>query len=322
MADVSMVAAANTNGNAGKNRVFVCAAPVDGLKFFQLPHPRSGDATQFASATDGTLLEVNRLADASHPHSWLLAGAERVEQDGSLYVATPVDPLFVLLPRLRERGGGYFKALSDVFGADSPDDASGRALETHVVALPRLLERLRVVCDVNDKYDEPMLRLNEANLTKWLQRKARALEAHLRETKQQTESVAATDMSQFGDENAGAAGPSSDAGKDQFLAAAAAWVAEYLEPAMVDQLCKALGVTADAVELQRKGRPKVETAPAAKWAPPGRSWAAAGASGGPADEAPPPAKKPKPAAPKAKAAALGGLPLKKGQKTMAAFFGK
>ena len=36
----------------------------------------------------------------------------------------------------------------------------------------------------------------------------------------------------------------------------------------------------------------------------------------------PPAKKPKPAAPKAKAAALGGLPLKKGQKTMAAFFGK
>ena len=27
-------------------------------------------------------------------------------------------------------------------------------------------------------------------------------------------------------------------------------------------------------------------------------------------------------APKAKAAALGGLPLKKGQKTMAAFFGK
>ena len=280
MADVSMVAAANTNGNAGKNRVFVCAAPVDGLKFFQLPHPRSGDATQFASATDGTLLEVNRLADASHPHSWLLAGAERVEQDGSLYVATPVDPLFVLLPRLRERGGGYFKALSDVFGADSPDDASGRALETHVVALPRLLERLRVVCDVNDKYDEPMLRLNEANLTKWLQRKARALEAHLRETKQQTESVAATDMSQFGDENAGAAGSSSDAGKDQFLAAAAAWVAEYLEPAMVDQLCKALGVTADAVELQRKGRPKVETAPAAKWAPPGGSWAAAGASRG------------------------------------------
>ena len=99
MADVSMVAAANTNGNAGKNRVFVCAAPVDGLKFFQLPHPRSGDATQFASATDGTLLGVNRLADASHPHSWLLAGAERVEQDGSLYVATPVDPLFVLLQR-------------------------------------------------------------------------------------------------------------------------------------------------------------------------------------------------------------------------------
>ena len=166
-----------------------------------------------------------------------------------------------------------------------------------------------------------MLRLNEANLTKWLQRKARALEAHLRETKQQTESVAATDMSQFGDENAGAAGSSSDAGKDQFLAAAAAWVAEYLEPAMVDQLCKALGVTADAVELQRKGRPKVETAPAAKWAPPGGSWAAAGASGGPADEAPPPAKKPKPAAPKA-GAALSGLPLKKGQKTMAAFFGK
>ena len=263
---------------------------------------------------------MNRLADASHPHSWLLAGAERVEQDGSLYVATPVDPLFVLLPRLRD--GGYFKALSDVFGADSPDDASGRALETHVVALPRLLERLRVVCDVNDKYDEPMLRLNEANLTKWLQRKARALEAHLRETKQQTESVAATDMSQFGDENAGAAGSSSDAGKDQFLAAAAAWVAEYLEPAMVDQLCKALGVTADAVELQRKGRPKVETAPAAKWAPPGRRLGRRRRERRPRRRGA--AARQEAEARRAEGEGGGSRrpAAQKGQKTMAAFFGK
>ena len=94
-----------------------------------------------------------------------------------------------------------------------------------------------------------MLRLNEANLTKWLQRKARALEAHLRETKQQTESVAATDMSQFGDENAGAS--SSDAGKDLFLAAAAAWVAAVDGGVAVAGVYDSYGVpTEEATPLQ------------------------------------------------------------------------
>ena len=68
MADVSMVAAANTNGNAGKNRVFVCAAPVDGLKFFQLPHPRSATVSfEVDDTRHQRTLKRARLASASRP---------------------------------------------------------------------------------------------------------------------------------------------------------------------------------------------------------------------------------------------------------------
>eukprot|EP00966_Prymnesium_polylepis_P278821 6440987-Prymnesium_polylepis.1 len=163
-------------------RVFLAADDLADASIFALKHPRTGSKLQFAR-TPGRLLEIQRFAEAAtEPRSWLLVGGQdRVLQDGSLFLATPMDPLFMLLPQLLQARGttdgerrGYFQPLSDVI---TGDDAA--ELVEHVCTLPRLVEQLRAVCDVNDKYDEPMLRYNDQKVLGWLRRKVAAVRRHL-----------------------------------------------------------------------------------------------------------------------------------------------
>ena len=133
-------------------RVFVAAEDVANAQIFALKHPRTGVTAQFAR-TASRLLEVHRFAEPStEPRSWLLAGGQdRVLQDGGLFLATPVDPLFVLLPQLLKARGttdggerrGYFQPLSDLI-----DGEDTIAIQEHVCTLPRLVQQLRAVCDV------------------------------------------------------------------------------------------------------------------------------------------------------------------------------
>lgn len=133
-------------------RVFVSAEDLEGAQFFALNHPRTNTRVQFAR-TASKILEIQRFSEATEPRSWLIIGGQdRVLQDGSLFLATPVDPLFILLPQvaatnaspqisflvssmldliscchvqlLRARGAtdgerrGYFQPLSDVISGD------------------------------------------------------------------------------------------------------------------------------------------------------------------------------------------------------------
>ena len=76
------------------------ASSVD-LEFFTLPHPRHGLLTRFAIGRT-RLLELQAIEeDEAHPSSWLLDNG-CIISDGQLYLATVVDPLFVVLPLLRQ----------------------------------------------------------------------------------------------------------------------------------------------------------------------------------------------------------------------------
>ena len=48
-----------------------------------------------------------------------------------------------------------------------------------MATLPGLAERLSVICDVKDGFDESVVRLNDAKVLAWLQRKTEALQRHL-----------------------------------------------------------------------------------------------------------------------------------------------
>ena len=49
------------------------------------------------------------------PIFWSLLGDNYVQSDGSLYVSTPVDPLFTLLPYLMKEKSGKFVLLDQIF---------------------------------------------------------------------------------------------------------------------------------------------------------------------------------------------------------------
>jgi len=258
-------------------RIFLSASDLSaGATIVRLPHPRTGTPFAVALAGSQKLLEVQKFQEppADHPRSWLLAGAtERVQQDGTLFVATPLDPLFLLLPPLRAlRGGaseirressaGLFRPMSELSGEGEEEQA---ALEATALALPDLLTRLRAVCDVNDKYDEPMVRLNDEKLSAWLMRKVNALKAHLASdasaAKLAAQRVADSHASQFDDEGAsafgggGGANPAvnnnNTAAADPTLVSAVCLVAEYLDAPTASTLCSACGVAMAAVEAQR-----------------------------------------------------------------------
>ena len=118
-----------TAANGVVQRIFLSAADLsEGCRIASLLHPRTAHPISVALTTSGDLLEIHKFCEPpdEHPHSWMLVGGmERVQQDGSLYLATPLDPLFLLLPPLRAlRGGagqnrrdssaGLFRPLSDV----------------------------------------------------------------------------------------------------------------------------------------------------------------------------------------------------------------
>lgn len=315
-------------------RIFLAAADLSaegGATIVRLTHPRT--ESPFSAARVGDcLLEINRWSDGE-PHTWLIAGAERVQREGAFFLASPLDPLFLLLPHLKQlRGGtneeradghkGYFRPLGDLVSG-APDEA---ALETVVLSIPSIADRLRAVCDVKDGYDEPMIRLNDAKVLAWLTRKTEAVRAKLTADEQLRAAAAQREaemhMSQFD------ALESADAGENTSSATCAlaiALVSEYLAPAYQAQLCEAYAVD-QAVITNQRGTPKKASAPIEP-ASYGGDLGAAGSSGSALSasnrtrdepQAPPPKKQ----ATVAKSAKLASLPLKKGQKTMMGFFSK
>eukprot|EP00962_Isochrysis_galbana_P057076 scaffold29290_cov153-Isochrysis_galbana.AAC.3 len=111
------------------------------LCFFPAQHPRTSGRIMLGLRGE-ELLEVHH-AGSNAQASWLLGGLECAIQDGAIFFATPIDPLFLLLPLLEKARGaaigerrGLFKPLSDIF---TTDDAT---LEARLASLPGLNEKL------------------------------------------------------------------------------------------------------------------------------------------------------------------------------------
>ena len=335
------------------------------------PVPKDGTGQEAGSADDSTVQHVKEDAEdalAAKPPSTSTSGAaptfsaptstraarapapaplfsERSQQDGRLYFGTPIDPLFLLLNPLECGRGttsgeskGFYKPLSDAL--ESPDASE---LEMYVASLPKMTTRLRAICDVNDSYDEPMVRFSEEKAMSWLRKKTEALKAHLAADPDAAEMAGATnsrrsaseaasanaqfeDDERFGDQvEGGCVGgcvSAAPAAERESLLNALALVCEYLSASRTLLLCESFGVSSDEVQLASKGKKsdKPAVAAAATRVAAGGWKEVAMAEAGSARIAPPPVtvevKKQK------VAAKAPPPPLKKGQKTMGAFFTK
>lgn len=126
-----------------------------------LRHPRTGNQMCYLYV-DGVLQELHWFKQSYG--SWFLG--DYVCEDGRLYTATPVDPVFILLPVFEEarmkKGNepGKFRQLDEIMyihgfpGYQSLSTIAEKAMQ--------------VVCDLKEVGSTKFFRLNDSKVLKWL----------------------------------------------------------------------------------------------------------------------------------------------------------
>ncbi|CAI7856513.1 unnamed protein product [Closterium sp. NIES-54] len=143
-----------------------------------LAHQKTGAAACYMQQ-GGAVLEVAWFKDALS--SWLLK--DSVLQDGSLFMATPIDAAFLLLPildksRMKKEGSGsegMFRSLDEICTVDG--FPSYGWLQSQGVWDPVL----PLITDIREVGSTRFYRLNDSRVLAWLTCKVAALKAALRQ---------------------------------------------------------------------------------------------------------------------------------------------
>ncbi|XP_030550038.2 ribonuclease H2 subunit B [Rhodamnia argentea] len=132
--------------------------------FLSLRHPKSGKATCYL-VVDEKLLELQWF---KLPYgSWFLG--DYVHKDGCLYTATPVDPVFIMLPLFEEAkmkkadDPGKFRQLDEILFIN------GYPGYQHLLAIAE--KSMQVVCEVKEIGSTRFFRLDDTKVLAWLSNK-------------------------------------------------------------------------------------------------------------------------------------------------------
>ncbi|KAI5815721.1 ribonuclease H2, subunit B [Pyronema omphalodes] len=161
------------------------------LKIFTLPHPRTKTLAKFVIHPTSGLHELTAVSTpSSQPKSWLITSEDSTDNstewinegqlisEGTLYIATPFDPLFLLIPLLlpesTKKQLSSYLPLQDLLdslelleqGSDfSALTALGNITHTHIS------RRLQSICDSVDAGGEPAYRVSQDKVLKLLAKK-------------------------------------------------------------------------------------------------------------------------------------------------------
>ncbi|GAB4837637.1 hypothetical protein Ancab_002487 [Ancistrocladus abbreviatus] len=137
-----------------------------------LCHPKSGISTTYLLVNEG-LQELHWYKQSYG--SWFLG--DYVCEDGSLYTATPIDPVFIFLPLFEEArlkkvdDPGKFRQLDEITFVDSYPGYQH---------LPSVVEKsMHVVCEVKEVGSMKFFRLDDTKVLAWLCHKVRQLKQTL-----------------------------------------------------------------------------------------------------------------------------------------------
>ncbi|KAJ6166654.1 hypothetical protein N7470_002101 [Penicillium chermesinum] len=158
-------------------------------RLLSLPNPQTGDLSRYYFCPERGIFEFIVVSTPSHaPRSILFTYARQLSRENGanasnamiakkadLLVATPIDPIFFLIPLLvpsSKSGQSLFQPLDDII--DSNDDLSPHL--RHVLYDDKfrstLLSRAGSICDTVEAGDEVMLRFSETQLLKEIVGKA------------------------------------------------------------------------------------------------------------------------------------------------------
>jgi hypothetical protein len=156
-------------------------APTEAPKILSLPHPRTTTSTRFLLHPTKGLYELTVIPSTpSQPRSWLLTANEepakegwigngQVLSDGALHVATPIDPLFLLLPHLFPPKQTRFLPADDIL--ESLAQCWQPIIRPGSVARRHLEARIRAVSDAVDVGEEKAYRPSQSKVLSVLAKK-------------------------------------------------------------------------------------------------------------------------------------------------------
>jgi hypothetical protein len=169
-------------------------------RIVSLDNPAHGAPSRYLFCPDKGFHEFTRIAAPKKAcRSWLLAGGTTEdghdrEQEGSiaggyvsksadLFVATPVDVLFLVLPALAPKSAKdtqqHYLALDDYLDKLSSSSRTWRALLSQYSSLIPLIEkRMRALCDTVEAGSESMYRLSHDKLLALLLKRAESMVTH------------------------------------------------------------------------------------------------------------------------------------------------
>lgn len=166
------------------------------IKFVNLPDPATGVSTLFSvkrkvifkhgyrqSTTAGTTSDYLLTGNTLHEiniyskkfSSWFIDN--QVISDGSLYVATPVDLLFLLLPALQKsQSSGNFCDIEHIVECTGSSYQSAHMLSSLITAQSSLLS---CICDTKQSGGQTFYRLNDDKTINWLKLKVKSVKEAL-----------------------------------------------------------------------------------------------------------------------------------------------
>ncbi|KAI5642285.1 hypothetical protein NE865_05647 [Phthorimaea operculella] len=205
----------------------------DNFSIITLPHPADNRPTKYV--LDDEHNKMYEIVTFNEPHrSWFIG--ETVKSDGSILMVTPVNPLFLVLPRLREQCTNRAIPLEDLLSEKGFD----KILD--------FVTNMDKIGDLKGPADMKAYKYNEEKTLSWLEERVRKLAKVLREKNVHVTSgaVSATFVaSNIGNDNID---------EEFYLKYAHGMLSEYLQEDLADLLEKKFDFKPDLVETIGKKR--------------------------------------------------------------------
>jgi len=136
-------------------------------KFITLPNCKTWKPVQFmieSVENKSFLYEVNKYEDK---HSSWFIGNQIVKSDGTLYLVTKFDPLFIIIGYFQQVKSDQYHVLNQVITTDHFDD---------IINCLSNINQLEKICDVNKIGSLTSYKFNEAKTLEWLIAKVKRIE--------------------------------------------------------------------------------------------------------------------------------------------------
>lgn len=164
-----------------------------GARVITLRNPRNARPTRYLVCPDSGFYEFTRVAvSKSTPRSWLLESSEeasfeaQITKSADLFIASPIDPLFLILPaltktcitKLDNSRKQMFLSSGDHLESMLEQDSHLSALMSWDSVRRNLEARMAAVCETIEIGDDPMYRFDEGKLLEEMLSKARRMSDH------------------------------------------------------------------------------------------------------------------------------------------------